>query len=83
VGDSGFATLLSLVALFLVVAAVAAFVAAWRVPKRSVRIVVGILLLVMAVGCSLFSVLASLLVAVLGVAALVLAARMPRGTEQG
>jgi hypothetical protein len=74
-GDSGMALRLSVLALLLVVGALVAFVVAWRVRRRVVRLGVGILLLGLAAACAVFSVLAVLRVAGLGVGALVLAFR--------
>jgi hypothetical protein len=63
--------------LVLIVAAVIAFGVALRIRKRSVRILIGILLLALAAGCGLFSVTAVLLVGLMGAIALVLGARTP------
>jgi hypothetical protein len=73
VGDSDFAVQLSALAIILIVVSIAVFVIAWRVRKRAVRLSIGVLLLVLAVTCGFFSTLAVLLIAVLGVSALVLA----------
>jgi hypothetical protein len=83
VGDSGFAAQISLLVILLIGASIVAFVVAWRIRSRVVLGFVGVLLLALAAGCSLFSALATLLVAALGVAALVLAARTPRAGARG
>ena len=77
-GDSGLAVQLSLIVLLLIVTAIAAFVVAWRVRNRVVRIFVGVLLLAMAAVFSLLSAVAVLLVAALGVIALVLGTKTPQ-----
>ena len=88
-GDSGIDVQLSLLLLLLIVTAIVAFVVAWRVRNRVVRVFIGVLLLVMAAACSLFSAMMVLLIAALGVIALVLAARTLQDnrsvtqTEQG
>jgi hypothetical protein len=74
-GDSDFALYLSVVAILVMVGSVIAFIIAWRVRKRPVRIVVGVLLLAVAALCAILSFLATLIVAALGVASLVLAGR--------
>jgi hypothetical protein len=74
-GDSDFALYLSVVAILVMVGSVIAFTIAWRVRKRPFRIVVGVLLVAVAALCAIFSFLATLIVAALGVWALVLAGR--------
>jgi hypothetical protein len=74
-GDSGIVTTISVLALLLVIAAVAAFVVAWRVRSRALRAMIGVLLLASAFACGVLSALAAMSVAALGVGALVLAAR--------
>jgi hypothetical protein len=76
-GDSDIVQYLSAAALILVLGAVVAFVIAWRVRTRAVRVIVGVMLLVVAALCAIFSFLASLVVAALGVASLILAVRAP------
>lgn len=76
-GDSDIVLYLSVAALFVVVGAFVAFVIAWRVRKRAVRLIVGVVLLAVAAICAILSFLASLVVAALGVGSLVLAARSP------
>ena len=80
-GDSGIAVQLTLLVLFLIITATVAFVVAWRVRNRVVRVFVGVLLLAMAAGCSLFSTMAVLLVAALGVITLVMGAKTPKGNR--
>jgi hypothetical protein len=65
----------------MIVTAIVAFVAAWRIRKRVVRVLVGVLLLAMAAACSLFSTIAALLVAALGIIALVLGTKTPQGNR--
>ena len=77
-GDSDIILYLSVAALLVVVGAVVAFVIAWRVRKRSVRVTVGVILLAVAALCGILSFLAALLVAALGVAALAMAAKRPQ-----
>jgi hypothetical protein len=76
-GDSDIVLYLSVAALIAVMGAVVAFVIAWRVGKRSVRLVVGVMLLVLAALCAILSFLATLVVAALGIGSLILAARSP------
>lgn len=76
-GDSGFAVQFSLLILVFVVGAIVAFLIAWCVRKRSVRFLVGVILLAGAAACNLFSVLAALLVTILGATALILAIKTP------
>ena len=80
-GDSGISIYFSVAALVLVAGAVTAFVVAWRVKNRTLRIVVGILLLATAILSSFLSTLAMLVIAVLGVCALVLATRSAEGKK--
>jgi len=80
-GDSGIAVQLTLLVLFLIVTAIVAFVVAWRVRNRVVRVFVGVLLLAMAAGCILFSTMAVLLVAALGIIALVMGAKTPQDNQ--
>jgi len=82
-GDSGIVTTISVLALLLVIAAVAAFVVAWRVRSRKLRAIVGILLLASALVCGIFSALAAMSVATLGFGALVLAARRVKAPHPG
>jgi hypothetical protein len=77
-GDSDFTWLASVVAIAVVVVALIAFVIAWRVRKRAVRVVIGILLLAAAALCGILSLWATLVVNALGVAALGLAFAKPR-----
>jgi hypothetical protein len=77
-GDSDFALYLSLLALLVIGGAVVVFIVVWRVRKRAVRVTVGVLLLAVAAVCGILSLLAALVVAALGVGALVLASKMPR-----
>ena len=74
-GDSDIAVQLSALAIVLTVVSIAAFVIAWRVRKRAVRLSIGVVLLVLAVTCGFFSTWTVLLIAALGVAAMVLAFR--------
>ena len=76
-GDSDITLYLSLLAL-LIGGAVVAFVIAWRARKRAVRVTVGLLLLAVALVCGILSLLAALIVAALGVGALVLASKTPQ-----
>jgi hypothetical protein len=78
-GDSDITLYLSVVALLVVVGAIIAFVVALRVRQRAVRFGVGVILLVVAAVCAILSILATLLVAALGVYALILASKTPRG----
>ena len=77
-GDSDITAYLSLLALFVIVGAVIAFAVALRVRRRTFRVAVGVLLLVVAALSSILSLLATLLVAVLGVATVFLASRTPQ-----
>ena len=77
-GDSGFVFPLSLLALLAVAIGIVAFVIACRVRSRVVRGIAGVLLLATAVLCGGLSVVAILLLATLGVSALVLAMKTPR-----
>ena len=82
-GDSDAVLYLSAAALIVVVGAVAAFVIAWRVRRKAVRVIVGVMLLAVAALCVVLSFLASLVVAALGAWSLVLAARSSKtGTTQ-
>ena len=74
-GDSDITLYLSAAALVIVTGAVAAFVIAWRVRKRVVRVTVGVILLAATPLCGILSFLASLLVAALGVVVLTMAAK--------
>jgi hypothetical protein len=76
-GDSDIVLYLSVAALIVVVGAVVVFVVACRVRKRAVRVIVGFMLLAVAALCASLSLLASLVVAALGVGSLVLAAKSP------
>ena len=76
-GDSDITLYLSVVALLVMAGTIVAFVIAWRVQRRIVRVTVGVILLAVAATCGILSILASLLVAALGVAALVLASKTP------
>jgi hypothetical protein len=76
-GDSDIAVQLSILTLLLVVTAIVAFVIACRVRNRVVRVLVGALLIAIAATCGLFSTMAGLLVAALGVTALVMATKIP------
>ncbi|MDB4444517.1 hypothetical protein N9174_04185 [bacterium] len=67
----------------MIVTAIVAFVVAWRVHNRAVRILVGVLLLAMAAACNLFSTIAVLMIAALRVTALVLATKTPQGKRSG
>ena len=80
-GDSDIAAQLSLLVLLLIFTAIVAFVIAWRARNRVVRVLIGILLLAMAAACSLISAIAVLLVAALGVIALVLGTKTPQGNR--
>jgi hypothetical protein len=76
-GDSGILVHLTLLSYFLIVLAILIFLIAWRIRRRVVRFLVGVILLVMAGTCVLFSILAVLFVAALGITALVLAFKIP------
>jgi len=78
-GDSAITPYLSVVALLVVVVAMIAFVVALRVRQRTVRVGVGVILIAVAAVCAILSILAGLLVASLGVYALILASNTPRG----
>ena len=78
-GDSDITLYLSLLALLLVAGAILAFVVACRVRRRAVRVGAGIVLLALAAVCTILSLLATLLVAGLGISALILASKTPRG----
>ncbi|UCG50501.1 MAG: hypothetical protein JSW58_09825 [Candidatus Latescibacterota bacterium] len=80
-GDSDIALYIAVLALIVILGAVIAFVIAWRVRKRTVRVTVGVLLLAVAAVCGVLSLLGGVLVAALGVAALVLAAKTPQRTS--
>jgi len=80
-GDSDVTLYLSVVALVVMVIAIVAFVIAWRVRKRSVRVAVGVILLALAAVCGILSLVASLIVAALGVGALILASKTPRSAS--
>ena len=80
-GDSDITLYLSVVALAVMVGAIVAFVIAWRVHRRAVRVSVGVIQLAVATVCGILSVLAALIVAALGVAALALATRTPGSTS--
>jgi hypothetical protein len=77
-GDSDITLYLSVLASLLVAGAVIAFAIACRIRCRAVRVTVGLVLLAIAAVCGILSVLAALLVAALGVAALALAGKTPR-----
>jgi hypothetical protein len=77
-GDSGITLYLSVVAFLAMAGSIVAFVIAWRVRRRIVRVTVGVILLAVAATCGILSILAALLVAALGVAALVLASKTPQ-----
>ena len=77
-GDSDITAYLSVLAFLVVVGAIIAFAVALRVRRKTFRAAVGILLLAVAALSSILSMLATLLVASLGVAALVLASRTPQ-----
>jgi hypothetical protein len=77
-GDSDITLYLSLLALLIVGGAVVAFVIAWRVSKRAVRVTVGLLLLTVPVVSGILSLPAALLVGALGGGALVLASKTPQ-----
>ena len=68
-GDSDITIYLSLVAIFILVGAVLAFIIAWRTRKQAVRVIVGVLLLALAAICSTFlSLMTTLFVAAQGIA---------------
>jgi hypothetical protein len=69
---------LSVLAFLVIVSAAIAFAIACRVRSRAVRVTVGVILLAIAAVCGILSVLAALLVAALGVAALALASKTPQ-----
>jgi hypothetical protein len=76
-GDSDIILHLSVAAVLVIVGAVIAFVIAWRVRKKSVRITLAVLLLAVAAFCGILSLVAALLVAALGVGCLILAGMTP------
>ena len=78
-GDSDITVQLSLLSYLLIVTALVTFVVALCVRKRSVRILIGIFLFAMAATCVLFSIMAVLLVAALGVVTMILAIKTPVG----
>jgi hypothetical protein len=80
-GDSDITLYLSVVALLVVVGAIIAFVIALRVRQKAVPVGVGVILLAVAAVCAILSFLAALLVAALGVSALILASKTPRGAS--
>ena len=77
-GDSDIRLYFLVASLIVVVGAVIAFVIACRSRRRVVRIGVGIVLLAVATVCTIISLLGALLVAAMGVSALVLASRTPQ-----
>ena len=79
-GDSDIAGYLSLFVLLVIVAGVIAFVIAWRLPNRRLRLIVGAVLLATAATFGLLSAMAVPLVGAMGVASLVLGIRTPRTT---
>ncbi|MBI5583098.1 MAG: hypothetical protein HY892_04685 [Deltaproteobacteria bacterium] len=78
-GDSGIAFQLSLLAALLVGTGVVAFVAACLVRSRAVRVVAGVFLLAIAAFSGILSTMGAALLGVLGVLALALAVKTPRG----
>lgn len=80
-GDSGFTVQLSLFAFLIVISAIVAFIVAWRVRKRIVRVLVGAFLLAIAAFSVILSTMAALLVAVLGVITLILAAKKSQDNQ--
>jgi len=78
-GDSDITVQLSFLTYLLIVTAFVTFVVALCVHKRFVRILIGIFLFAMAATCVLFSMMAVLLVAALGVVTMVLAIKTPVG----
>jgi len=78
-GDSDITVLLSFLTYLLIVTTIVIFVVALCVHKRFVRILIGIFLFAMAATCVLFSMMAVLLVAALGVVTMVLAIKTPVG----
>ena len=78
-GDSDIALYFSVAVLLVVVGAIIAFLIACRSRQRAVRIGVGVILLAVAAVCAILSLLAAMLVAALGVLALVLASKTPQG----
>jgi hypothetical protein len=77
-GDTDIGLYLLVASLLVIFGAIIAFVIACLSRRRAVRVGVGVVLLAMATVCSFLSLLAALLVAALGVAALVLARYTPR-----
>jgi hypothetical protein len=80
-GDSDITLYLSVMALLVMIGAIVAFVIAWRVRKRAVRVAVGVILLAVAAVCGILSLLAALIVAAPGVGALVLASKTPQSAS--
>ncbi len=79
-GDSDIAAYFTAFAVLIMAGVVIAFVAALRVPRRSVRLLIGILLLAMALLSRVLSLPAALVASVLGLASIILALKTPRGT---
>jgi len=65
-------------ALLVMVGSIAAFIIAWRVRRRGVRLTVGVILLAIAAVCSILSLLATLVVGALGIGCLIMAVNMPQ-----
>ena len=80
-GDSGFTEQLSLFAFIIIISAIVAFIFACCVRKRIVRVLVGVYLLAIAAFCIILSAMAALLVAVLGVIALILATKKSQDNQ--
>lgn len=80
-GDSDIMIYLSVLAGFVIVSAVVAFVVALCARKKAVRAGIGICLLAVAMLSAVLSLLSAVVVAALGVAALALAGRTPRGSS--
>ena len=78
-GDSDITVLLSFLTYLLIVIALVTFLVALWFRNRIVRILIGIFLFAMAATCVLFSMMAVLLVAALGVVTIVLAIKTPVG----
>lgn len=77
-GDSDIAFHFSVAALLVVGGAIIAFLIACRSRRRAVRVGTGVILLAVAAMCVILSLLAALLVAALGVVALVMASKTPQ-----
>ena len=74
-GDSGLTTYLAVVAIVVILVAAVLAAVAWRVRKRTVRIAIGVGLVLLGLLCAVLSLVAAVLVAGLGMAVLVVGVR--------